>query len=68
MEENCQAGPMALDAIVREHSALNRLEAHMDGASDKTERAALGIKVAMVFVNELLHAKLRCSWKESRFD
>jgi hypothetical protein len=63
MEENCRAGPMALDAIVREHSALNRLETRMDDASDKTERAALGIKVAIavVFVDEMLHAKSRCS-------
>ena len=51
---------MALDAIVREHSALKRLEARMDDASDKTERTALGIKVAMVIVDEDLHAKSRC--------
>jgi hypothetical protein len=61
MEENCRAGLLALDAIIREHSALNRLEARMEDASDKTERAALGIKVAMVFVDEMLHAKSRCS-------
>jgi hypothetical protein len=61
MEENCRAGLLALDAIIREHSALNRLEARMDDASDKTERAARGIKFAMDFVDEMLHAKSLCS-------
>jgi hypothetical protein len=70
MEENGRGELLALDAIVREHPDLNRLEVRMDEASDKTERAALGINVAMIFVDERLqaHAKSRCSSKESRFD
>jgi hypothetical protein len=33
----------------------------MDDASDKTERAALDITVAMIFVDKVLQAKSRCS-------
>ena len=59
---------MALGAIVSEHSVLKRHEARMDDASDKTERAALGIKFAMMVVDGDVEREAAKLLRRSRFD